>query len=108
MINNTAHKLSHSTDPQTSRDAAEKLVKSGRLSKQQEGVFNDISRYIVEAHHKDFTAKELAKWLCGNKINNYYTISRRLNELEKKGKTERVYIGYSLVKRDNCAVWKLK
>ncbi len=100
MTNNQTKHLSHRTDPQTSRDAAEKLVESGGLGRQQKMVFSAIVEYSRGlAYPCGFTSKGLSSWSSFN----YHLIARRLNELEKKGLIE-----ITDRRRDNCAVWKLK
>ena len=94
--------LFHRNDPETSEAAADKMIKSGALSKQENEIYNDITRYVIDCAHKDFTAKELALWLIGNHIKTYFTIQRRLSGLHNKGKIERTG-----EKRDGCAVWRL-
>ena len=55
--------LSHTADPQTSYDAADKMIKSGRLSKQEMGVYRAILRHCCDSSvDRTFTAKELACW----------------------------------------------
>jgi len=89
--------LSHRNDPSTSHEAADKMVKSGALSRQEESVLHTINSR--DSYGKgDFTAKELSSW----NYTNYYTIQRRLSGLHNKGKIERTG-----EKRDGCCVWKL-
>lgn len=105
--------LAHRNDPITSYEAADKMVKSGALNRQEEGVYNDMRRYIIDCFHKDVTARELAEWCISN---DYYTIQHRLSGLHNKGKIERVQSGLRSVrsgnlipkKRDGCCVWRLK
>ncbi|KKN71378.1 hypothetical protein LCGC14_0421000 [marine sediment metagenome] len=106
--------LSHTGDPETSYIAADRMIKSGALSLQEQGVYNDIRRYIIDAHHKDFTPKELAHWQIGDEAENYHRIERRLSGLYHKGKIARLNTigevyqenkGQKLMKRNGCAVW---
>lgn len=93
--------LAHKSDPQTSYDAAEKMVKSGALSRQEEQVLETIKfRLSFEPYtwKSDFTAKELAT----TSVVDYYTIQRRLSGLHNKGKIERTG-----EKRGACMVWRL-
>lgn len=103
--------LHHRNDPKTSREAADRMVKSGALNRQEQEVYNDIRRYIIDCKHNDFTPKELGAW-CGT---DYHTIQRRLSGLRDKGKIERIYLGvdkksgrYIFDRRDGCCVWRLK
>jgi len=93
--------LSHTNDPQTSFDAAGRMIKAGKINRQENRVLQAIKIYQNHLHYKDFTARELAKaassWL------DYYTIQRRLSGLRNKGKIERTG-----EKRDGCCVWRLK
>ena len=70
----------HKADPDTSRRAISKLIKSGKLPRQQQEVFEAITVYPGR------TARILAD-LSGL---DYYMIQRRANELEKKGLIVRV------------------
>ena len=97
--------LSHTGDPETSYIAADKMVKSGALNKQEWDIMFAIRRYKnVYAcdmksfcpEHEDFTARELSNYSGIN----YYTIQRRLSSLRHKGKIERTG-----EKRNGCAVW---
>ncbi len=97
--------LFHKRDPETSKEAAEKMVKSGKLNRQEREVYNDIRRYIIDCNCTDFTAKELAiwcPWVRSRPNNAYYIIQRRLSGLKNKGKIERTG-----GKRDGCCIWKL-
>lgn len=106
------YQLAHRDDPQTSYEAAEKLVKLGKLTKQEQQVLNGIKSFLKEFRFmSDFTAKELKVFYL-----DYYVTQRRLSGLRNKGKIDRlntkggIYIegkGQELMKRDNCAVWRL-
>ncbi len=92
--------LARTKDPQTSKDAAKKMVESGALSEQEAQVFGWIKDYLEEHPvDKDFTARELAWWRYANK---YYIIQRRLSGLRRKGKIERTG-----EKREGYCVWRL-
>lgn len=104
------NKLCRKQNPQTSRDAAEKMIKSGKLNFQEEVVYEAIYDY-VKYFQDDFTAKNIAE----RSNANYYTIQRRLSGLRVKDKIERVFIGYDkktgryiYKKRDGCCIWRLK
>lgn len=88
--------LSHQRDPQTSYDAADKMVKSGALSRQEQKVWEAIAKMSVSLDN--FTAKDL--FVCSTI--SYYTIQRRLSGLRNKGKIER-----TSEKRNGCCVWEI-
>lgn len=98
------------SDPCTSRIAAEKMVKSGALSRREEQVLDAIRCYKCSTWKEDFTAEELSN---SSKI-NYYTIQRRLSGLHNKGKIERTRIGTNskgkpiYKKRDGRCIWRVK
>lgn len=94
--------LCHKNDPETSRKAAERMVKSGELSRQEKIVFRGIQHHLIGGHREDFTAIELAKWMIGDTPKTYYMIQRRLSGLYRKGKIKRTG-----QKRNGCCVWKL-
>lgn len=92
--------LAHTADPQTSFDAGQKMVESGKMSEQENQVFGWIQDFLEEhPEDKDFTARELAWWRYANK---YHVIQRRLSGLRHKGKIER-----TSEKRDGYCVWRL-
>jgi len=95
--------LSHIKDPATSYEAADRMIKSGELSRQEQDVMCEINIHIGKG--KDFTPKELAResqdQFYGSGL-DYYTIQRRLSGLFHKGKIERTG-----EKRDGCCVWKI-
>ncbi len=103
--------LCHNSDPVTSLEAADKLVKSGRLTKQEKLVLR-----CVEYHknnylwREDFTAKEISNASCLD----YHLIQRRLSGLRNKSKIERVITGKTkngaviYKKRNGQCVWRLK
>jgi len=93
-----ANRLCHRNDPDTSRDAAKEMIVSGRLNRQEQEVYNDIRRYIIDCNHTNFTAKELAV-----DYHNYFVIQRRLSGLYDKDKIEKTG-----ERRAGCKVWGLK
>lgn len=109
--------LSHTTDPQTSYDAADKIVKSGKLSKQEQEVYKEIILYEERIRYlkpypenKGITAKEIAN--CSDL--NYWMIQRRLSGLRAKGKIERLAKGGTKWEegkkqmiRDGSCAWRL-
>lgn len=91
--------LYHRADPATSRDAAAKMIKSGKLARQEREVLRTIeNRSSYGFVYSDFTAKELSAW----DNSDYFVIQRRLSGLRRKGKIERTG-----QKRDGCCVWRL-
>lgn len=88
--------LSHTGDPETSYEAADKMVKSGKLNRQEQEVWDAILLHYYG--HGLFTARILAR---ASGI-DYYTIQRRLSGLKHKGKIARTG-----EKRDGCAVWEI-
>ena len=105
--------LCHKDDPDTSRQAAQKMIEKGALNKQEAEVLNTIKRYLnTQTWRNDFTAKELKCMYL-----DYYVAQRRLSGLYNKGKIERIAeddttwskgCGKKLKRRNNCAVWRLK
>jgi len=89
--------LARDKDPITSHEAADKMVKSGKLTKQQNSVLKIIARYCK--NHKDFTPLELTD---GHWTALYYAIQRRKNELNHKG-----YIESTGEVRNGREVWRL-
>lgn len=90
--------LFHKSDPETSREAAEKMVRSGKLAQQETMVYIAIKDCLASMTFNTFTARNVALWSGIN----YYTIQRRLSGLYRKGKIERTG-----EKRDGCCVWSL-
>jgi hypothetical protein len=66
--------LAHRADPQTSYDAADKVIQSGQLNKQEQEVLEAIREY---GGRGGITAKELS----AKSVLNYFTIQRRLSGL---------------------------
>lgn len=110
--------LARKDDPQTSKDAAEKIVKSGALNRQEKMVYEEIQGYY--RNFGDFTTKDIAKWISLPNFIPYdkaYDICRkRFSGLERKGKiklvkekknvTDCTFI-YVDKRRDGCRVWRL-
>lgn len=92
--------LARTNNPQTSKDAAEKMVKSGALSRQEKEVL-----YIIEIWHSDsdFTTKDIAVKMLGYPYYKAYDICRkRFSGLFNKFK-----IVLTGERRDSCRVWRL-
>ncbi len=107
-----ASPLAHRNDPITSFEAGDKMIKSGKLNRQENLVLSYIKAWCDTVNNFKFTAKDLA--YCGI---DYYVVQRRLNGLCQKSKIERLNTegtayqenkGQELMKRDKCAVWRLK
>lgn len=97
--------LCHKNDPETSREAAVKMVESGKLSRQEGEVLFEIEWDSAIYKMTDFTAKEIAhKWslIQGDYAALFHKIQRRLSGLYRKGKIERTG-----EKREGCCVWRL-
>lgn len=106
----------HTNDQQTSFDAGQKMVESGKMSVQENQVFGYIEAYLKNhPKAKDLTAMELAMWRYSNK---YHVIQRRMSGLRVKGKIGRVRLDGGiccgskpntkyLVVRDGYCVWRV-
>jgi hypothetical protein len=90
-MNKTIKKLSRRTDPQTSKDAAKKLVESGGLNYQQK-----VVKELLFMYSHGITAKELGM-LCF-RIDRY-VCCRRLPELKAKG------LAYTKGRRNGERIW---
>jgi hypothetical protein len=111
--------LCHTKDVETSFEAADKMVESGKLTEQEQEVFKMIQHYCNRLDKIDFTPKELAAWTKQSPIWSHITyivIQRRLSgiynndrieRIDKYGKTYREGRGQKLMKRNNCAVWRI-
>ena len=90
-----AKTLCHKADPETSRVAAQKIIK--KLTEKQKSALRAIRAYCQ--NHVDFTPKEVAGGI--NRL--YFDIQRRKNELADKG-----FIALTgSPERGGCEVWKL-
>lgn len=114
------NKLCRTNDPQTSKDAAQRMVESGKLSRQEQQVYNTISKYMRYAPVlyglKDFTTKDIASWMTSLTYDKAYDICRRrFSGLQDKGKIEPIVREGILTitgrtvyeRRDGCRVWRL-
>lgn len=96
--------LARTENPQTSKDAAEKMVVSGALNRQEKMVYKTIKYYIEIHSHKDFTTKDIAIWIMSMSYHKAYDICRkRFSGLANKGKIE-----LTGGRRDSCRIWRLK
>ena len=105
--------LARKENPQTSKDAAEKMVKSGALNRQEQVVYRAIESYTSHATHnskyKDFTTKDIARWITDYSYGKAYDICRkRFSGLHLKRKIALVFEGLDIKRRDGCRVWRLK
>ena len=94
--------LARAKDPITSHKAAEKMVVSGALNKQEKEVYDAISRYATM--FPDFTTKDIAIIMLSMPYWKAYDIChKRFSSIERKGKIE-----LTGDRRDGCRVWRLK
>jgi len=84
-----------STDPATSWEAAEHMVKSGRAGQQQETAVSAVTA------HPGMTSHELAR-LC---TLDRYQLARRLPEVEDAGRVTRGEARKCLVTGHKAATW---
>ena len=79
---------SHTKDPQTSYEAAEKVIKSGKFQYSVEQVREAITRYC-KVFGFEFTAKEVADFISKEDKIDYYPlyiiIQKRKSVLENQG-----------------------
>jgi len=92
--------ITHNRDPDTSRRAAQTMIETGKLQKQESMVLSQIKIYLRRCHKTVFTARDVSTFSLS--WDNYFVIQRRLSGLHRKGKIERTG-----KKRDGCAVWRL-
>ena len=101
------NKLCHRDDSDTSFDAAEKLVASGELNRQETEVWRWGREHQTVA---GITPKELASKVAskggGSYHPIYYEIQRRLSGLEQKSKAIRFLINGTQLVREGCGVWR--
>ena len=94
--------LARVKDPITSHKAAEKMVVSGALNKQEKEVYDAILRNAIM--FPDFTTKDIAIAMLSMPYWKAYDICRRrFSGLKNKGKIE-----LTGDRRDGCRVWRLK
>ena len=109
--------LTRDTDVITSHEAADKMVKSGKLGEQEKWVYFNIKRISMEFGGLNFTTKEIAQLMCStfHPYAECYDICRkRFSGIHNKGKIERLNTegglykeGDELMRRGGCAVWRL-
>jgi len=114
--------LARTNDPKTSKDAAEKMVKSGELNRQENLIYSTIVEYTTIYTQKDFTTKDIAHFMSWsiqdyNYDKAYEICRRRFSGLRDKGKIELVTekkditdctFTFIYKRRDSCRVWRLK
>jgi len=111
-----AHLLARKDSPQTSKDAAKRMVESGALSRQEQLVFGAISDYLYWYSKSDFTPKDIPKAMRYYNYDKAYDICRkRFSGLQMKDKIETIWLGVDkktgkniYKRRDGCRVWRLK
>ena len=97
------YQLARAKDVMTSHDAADKLVKSGRLNEQERNIMFAIQMWTKNGG-EDFTTKDIATCISWCTYDKAYDICRkRFSGLRNKGKIERTG-----KKRDGCYVERLK
>ena len=98
--------LARTNGPQTSKDAARKIVESGELNRQEKWVYNLIMKY-VNSHplerDKTFTTKDIAGWTRAVSYDKAYEICRR----RFSGLFNKFKICLTGERRDGCRVWRL-
>jgi hypothetical protein len=105
--------ITHRNDPDTSRQAAQKMIETSKLQQQEKYINDEIKKYHRLTRRITFTARELANHTEMEDGDFYYTIQRRLSGLHLKGYIERIIIGHKedgkpiYKKRKNCCVWRL-
>lgn len=111
--------LARDSDPITSHEAAEKILRKGWLNAQERKVYEAILSYSKT--HSNFTTKDIAASMAKSMANEreaywkcYDICRKRFSGLRMKGKIERLNTegglyqenkGQKLMKRDGCAVW---
>ena len=94
--------LARAKDPETSHKAAEKMVVSGALNKQEKEVYNAILRNAIM--FPDFTTKDIAIVMLSMPYWKAYDICRkRFSGIERNDKIE-----LTGDQRDGCRIWRLK
>jgi len=118
------NKLCRTENPQTSKDAAKRMVESGELNRQEKEVYDLMIRYD-KYQSNGFTTKNIAAYMNYRPYYKAYDICRkRFSGLERKGKIELVQTGVKVInpeqvpslrivkpvykRRDGCRVWRLK
>ena len=99
--------LARTNSPQTSKDAAEKMVESGELSRQEKMIYEAIQDY--QHSNDDFTTKDIAKFMESSMYiwhedyhKAYEICRRRFSGLFNKSK-----IILTGERRNGCRVWRL-
>lgn len=97
--------LSHTNDPQTSFEAAEELVNSGRFHYSVEQVRQAIKRYC-NVFGLEFTAKEVADFISKEDKLDYFKIYIVIQKRKSVLKNE-CFIKETDRERDGGKVWEL-
>ncbi len=82
----------HARDPETSKEAAETMIKSGKMARQCQQVYDSFKCF------SPCTSKELS---VASGL-DYHMIARRMPDLVKAGK-----VAETGVKRDKSMVWEV-
>ena len=94
--------LARDKDVMTSHEAADKMIESGEINRQEEFIYSAIIRWT--RHCETFTTKDIATCISWCTYDKAYDICRkRFSGLRNKGKIERTG-----KKRDGCYVERLK
>ena len=91
--------LARNTDPETSHEAADNIVDSGKCHLQRVAVYNALKEQNAKLINPHPTSAELARWYGLDR----YMVGRRLSDLEHMGMVEKVTIDGALEKR-KCTV----
>jgi len=110
-----AKTLARTDDPETSKIAAEKMVKSGELSRQENEVLSVIEKMVGDAKdYCNFTTKDIAAKMQDYPYHKAYDICRkRFSGIGRHGKIELIWLGVDeegkdvYKQRDGCRVWRL-
>jgi hypothetical protein len=101
--------LARTNDPQTSKDAAKRMVDSGELNHQEEYIYDEIVGFVTrrQSFHlpDDFTTKDIARRMEDTAMSYdkaYEICRRRFSGLFNKFK-----ICLTGDRRDGCRVWRL-
>ena len=96
----------HAKDPQTSFDAGQKMIESGKFHYSVEQVRRAIKRFCKAKMRLDFTAKEVARFISKEDGIEYFplyiTIQKRKSVLRNQA-----FIKETGTEREDCGVCKL-
>jgi len=101
-------RLSHKSDPDTSRAAAQKMVESGALLECQQKVWQLICEW-TRTRESGFTGKDLASLDLAERMGlDFVDIDRRLGEINRIARVVDHYEGEKAIykRRNKCCVWE--